>query len=69
MGTWDTGPFDNDTAADFANTLDAAEPEAREGLIRGILVRTIDATGHLTDRSPGRDRNCLDVLPFEGQRG
>ncbi|MFJ3615187.1 DUF4259 domain-containing protein [Streptomyces hydrogenans] len=69
MGTWDTGPFYNDTAADFANTLDAAEPEAREGLIRGVLVRTIEATGYLTDCSPGRDRNCLDVLPFEGQRG
>ncbi|MFF5931832.1 DUF4259 domain-containing protein [Streptomyces hydrogenans] len=26
MGAWGTGPFDDDTAADFANTLDAAEP-------------------------------------------
>ncbi|MFL9680575.1 MULTISPECIES: DUF4259 domain-containing protein [Streptomyces] len=69
MGAWGTGPFDDDTAADFANTLDAAEPEAREGLIRGVLARTIDATGYLTDCSPGRDRNCLDVLPFEGQQG
>ncbi|ALO99932.1 hypothetical protein SHL15_9012 [Streptomyces hygroscopicus subsp. limoneus] len=49
MGTWDTGPFDNDTAADFANALDEAEPEAREALIRGVLVRTIDATGYLTE--------------------
>lgn len=49
MGTWDTGPFDNDTAADFANTLDEAEPEEREALIRGVLVRTIDATGYLTE--------------------
>ncbi|MFE5829468.1 DUF4259 domain-containing protein [Streptomyces sp. NPDC056508] len=49
MGTWDTGPFDNDTAADFANALDDAEPEAREALIRGVLVRTIDATGYLTE--------------------
>jgi hypothetical protein len=49
MGTWDTGPFDNDTAADFANALDDAEPEAREALIRGLLVRTIDATGCLTE--------------------
>ncbi|WP_324611770.1 DUF4259 domain-containing protein [Streptomyces sp. WM6368] len=47
MGTWDTGPFDNDTAADFANALDDAEPEARESLIRGVLIRTIDATGYL----------------------
>src|SRR5262245_13461015 len=49
MGTWDTGPFDNDTAADFANALDDAEPEAREALIRGVLVRTIDATGYLAE--------------------
>ncbi|MFC8424669.1 DUF4259 domain-containing protein [Streptomyces sp. NPDC057236] len=49
MGTWDTGPFDNDTAADFADALDDAEPEAREALIRGVLIRTIDATGCLTE--------------------
>ncbi|MFC9606272.1 DUF4259 domain-containing protein [Streptomyces niveus] len=49
MGTWDTGPFDNDTAADFANALDGVEPEAREALIRGVLVRTIDATGYLME--------------------
>ncbi|MGW1761417.1 DUF4259 domain-containing protein [Streptomyces mirabilis] len=49
MGTWDTGPFDNDTAADFANALDNAEPEACEALIRGVLIRTIDATGYLVE--------------------
>ncbi|MFF2127789.1 DUF4259 domain-containing protein [Streptomyces olivochromogenes] len=50
MGTWDTGPFDNDAAAaDFANALDDAEPEAREALIRGVLIRTIDATGYLAE--------------------
>ncbi|MFF9055669.1 DUF4259 domain-containing protein [Streptomyces erythrochromogenes] len=47
MGTWGTGPFDNDTAADFADALDDAEPGAREALVRGVLVRTIDATGYL----------------------
>ncbi|MEJ8662191.1 MULTISPECIES: DUF4259 domain-containing protein [Streptomyces] len=49
MGTWDTGPFDNDTAADFANMLDDAEPEKREALVRGVLIRTIDATGFLAE--------------------
>ncbi|MFC8373385.1 DUF4259 domain-containing protein [Streptomyces sp. NPDC057239] len=49
MGTWDTGPFDNDTAADFANALDDAKPEEREALIRGVLTRTVDATGWLTE--------------------
>ncbi|MER6677772.1 DUF4259 domain-containing protein [Streptomyces sp. NPDC000983] len=39
MGTWDTGPFDNDTAADFAGDLDKAAPEEREAMIRGVLKR------------------------------
>ncbi|MEU6300954.1 DUF4259 domain-containing protein [Streptomyces erythrochromogenes] len=46
MGTWGTGPFDNDTAADFADALDEAEPGAREAMVRVVLVRTVDATGH-----------------------
>ncbi|MFB7645667.1 DUF4259 domain-containing protein [Streptomyces sp. NPDC056084] len=33
-GTWDTGPFDNDTAGDFADTLAAAKYEEREAHIR-----------------------------------
>lgn len=49
MGNWDTGLFDNDTAADFANALDDAEPGAREALIRGVLIHTIDATGYLAE--------------------
>ena len=49
MGTWDTGPFDNDTAADFANTLDDAKFEEREALIRGVLTRTVNATGWLAE--------------------
>ncbi|MFJ9724732.1 DUF4259 domain-containing protein [Streptomyces sp. NPDC101209] len=49
MGTWDTGPFDNDTAADFADCLDDARPEERERLIRGVLMRTVDAVGRLTE--------------------
>ncbi|MGW0580201.1 DUF4259 domain-containing protein [Streptomyces sp. NPDC002920] len=49
MGTWDTGHFDNDTAADFADALDDAEPAEREALIRGVLTRTVDAAGYLTE--------------------
>ncbi|WP_226967227.1 DUF4259 domain-containing protein [Streptomyces phaeolivaceus] len=49
MGGWDTGPFGIDTAADFANSLDDAEPEEREAPVRGILTRTVDATGRLTE--------------------
>lgn len=38
MGTWDTGPFDNDSAADFANALDAAPEHERAALIRTVLT-------------------------------
>ncbi|MGW1027737.1 DUF4259 domain-containing protein [Streptomyces sp. NPDC002577] len=47
MGTWDTGPFDNDTAGDFCFALDEASPDEREGIIRDTLGRVIDTTGYL----------------------
>ncbi|MFF2406628.1 DUF4259 domain-containing protein [Streptomyces sp. NPDC058092] len=47
MGTWDIGPFDNDTASDFANDLDAAAVGERETLIRRVLMRTIDNQDYL----------------------
>lgn len=43
MGTWDVGPFDNDTAADFCGSLDEAAEAERPGLVRGALVRVLDA--------------------------
>lgn len=49
MGTWDIGPFDNDSAADFAIVLDKAAFGEREVLIRGVLSRTVDATGYLLE--------------------
>ncbi|WP_328725100.1 DUF4259 domain-containing protein [Streptomyces sp. NBC_00259] len=47
MGTWDVGPFDNDTAADFSYTLDEAAEGERESIIRAALVRTVDTHGCL----------------------
>ena len=47
VGTWGTGPFDNDAAADFAGDLDDALPGEREALVRGVLARTVVATGDL----------------------
>ena len=49
MGTWGTGPFDNDTAADFAGDLDDAPPGEREALVRGVLTRTVRATEDLDE--------------------
>ncbi|MEV7891911.1 DUF4259 domain-containing protein [Streptomyces sp. NPDC002817] len=39
----------SDAAADFPGDLDDAKPEEREVLIRGVLTRTVDATGWLTE--------------------
>ncbi|MFF3559702.1 DUF4259 domain-containing protein [Streptomyces sp. NPDC002574] len=47
MGTWDIGPFDNDTAADFAGDLDEASMEERESMIRRVLKRAADPADHL----------------------
>ncbi|MEV6655203.1 DUF4259 domain-containing protein [Streptomyces sp. NPDC051219] len=52
MGTWDIGPFDNDTAADFGGDLDEAALEERESMIRGVLKRAADPADHL-DTSDG----------------
>jgi hypothetical protein len=46
VGTWSTGPFDNDAAADFAGDLDDASPGEREALVRGVLTRVVRATGY-----------------------
>ncbi|MGW0908959.1 DUF4259 domain-containing protein [Streptomyces sp. NPDC002853] len=42
MGTWDVGPFDNDTAADFCGDLDDAPAEDRLGLVRAALDDAAD---------------------------
>ncbi|MFJ4918453.1 DUF4259 domain-containing protein [Streptomyces sp. NPDC088725] len=43
MGTWATGPFSNDRAADYALLLDRTAPEAREAVLRRTLSRPADA--------------------------
>ncbi|MFF3015606.1 DUF4259 domain-containing protein [Streptomyces sp. NPDC057939] len=43
MGTWDVGPFDNDTAADFSSSLDETVEAGRPGLMRDALVHVLDA--------------------------
>ncbi|MYZ34135.1 MULTISPECIES: DUF4259 domain-containing protein [unclassified Streptomyces] len=47
MGTWDTGHFDNDIAADFAADLDDATEAGRTDLVREALLRAIGATDYL----------------------
>lgn len=50
MGTWDSGPFDNDSAADWCGFLDEADPADRLGMIRKALADAADETGYLDDR-------------------
>ncbi|MFJ9713993.1 DUF4259 domain-containing protein [Streptomyces sp. NPDC101234] len=47
MGTWDVGPFDNDTAADFCGDLDEAAAGEREGIVRATFVCVIDTADYL----------------------
>ncbi|WP_053762249.1 DUF4259 domain-containing protein [Streptomyces sp. AS58] len=47
MGTWDIGPFDNDTAADFGGDLDEAASDDRASMIRRALERAADPTDYL----------------------
>lgn len=49
MGTWDVGPFDNDTAADWCGDLDDAAPEQRAALIRDALRRVAEHGGEYLD--------------------
>ncbi|MFC9700707.1 DUF4259 domain-containing protein [Streptomyces sp. NPDC056943] len=37
MGTWDIGPFDNDTAADFSYRVDEAPAEKRAEVLRAAF--------------------------------
>ena len=47
MGTWDIGPFDNDTAADFGGDLDEAATQERGPMIRRVLKRAAAPADHL----------------------
>lgn len=50
MGTWDVGPFGNDTAADWCGDLDDASPDNRQGLVRDTLARAAGTIGYLDAR-------------------
>ncbi|WP_018348771.1 DUF4259 domain-containing protein [Longispora albida] len=54
MGTWDIGPFDNDSAADWCGNLHDAGPAERAGLIRQALREAAEETGFLDSREGGR---------------
>ncbi|BAL90318.1 hypothetical protein AMIS_50980 [Actinoplanes missouriensis 431] len=41
MGTWDFGPFDNDSAADWCGDLQDTEPSRRVAMIRETLSEVL----------------------------
>ncbi|WP_431933665.1 DUF4259 domain-containing protein [Nonomuraea jabiensis] len=47
MGAWDSGPFDNDTAADWCGELHDADPEDRAGMVRQALLAAATSGGYL----------------------
>ncbi len=47
MGTWDLGPFDNDTAADWCATFDEADEVTRIEMIEEALTAAADETEYL----------------------
>lgn len=49
MGTWGSGPFDSDYAADFVDELNAAGSSAQLGLVRGVLERVANSEGRVDE--------------------
>ncbi|MEU7781537.1 DUF4259 domain-containing protein [Micromonospora parva] len=47
IGTWDDGPFDNDSAADWCGDLHDADPPARPAMVRAALTTAALNTGYL----------------------
>ncbi|HEY2949110.1 MAG TPA: DUF4259 domain-containing protein [Micromonosporaceae bacterium] len=47
MGTWGTGPFENDDAADLCAELADADPAQQAEMLRAVLRRAADNTGYL----------------------
>ena len=47
MGTWGTGWFENDAAADFVGDLQDAQPSARPALIAARLQSVADQGGYI----------------------
>lgn len=61
MSTWDTGPFGNDTAADFCGDLDDAAAGERADMIRGVLLRAVESAEYL-DAAEGEEAVAAAAL-------
>lgn len=53
MGAWDSGPFDNDDAADFACSVDSVPEHERVGVIRAALLAAVENNDGYLDLDVG----------------
>ncbi|GAB1822280.1 DUF4259 domain-containing protein [Herbidospora sp. RD11066] len=49
MGTWDIGPFDNDSAADWCGKLNATPAADRPALLRAALTEAVTSVDYLDE--------------------
>lgn len=49
MGTWDIGPFDNDTAADFSAQVDEAAAQDKAAVLLAAFREVTEADGDYLD--------------------
>lgn len=54
MGAWDSGPFDNDSAADRGKDLAEAAPDERAGKVRQALLDAAECADYLEEREGAR---------------
>ncbi|MFJ9430045.1 DUF4259 domain-containing protein [Streptomyces sp. NPDC101490] len=53
MGTWDIGPFDNDTAADFSYRVDEAPEEKKAEVLRTAFREVLETGDGFLDSDLG----------------
>jgi len=68
MGAWDDGPFDNDSALDWCDELDRADPSQRPELVRAALERAAGEAGYL-DYDFGAEAIAAAAIVASGMPG
>ncbi|MBZ3900630.1 DUF4259 domain-containing protein [Streptomyces griseiscabiei] len=61
MGTWGTGPFDSDLAADFVDAMEGLPPEQVVEVLRRALQRAVDS-GDRVDGGDGAEAVAAAAL-------
>jgi hypothetical protein len=65
VGAWSTGPFDNDSAADWAGTLTETDPQERSQLLRATLQAVLpdsDSSGVDLDDDSEEDWGAEEAI-------